>query len=62
MGIQVKAFALLFAVLIAVDAFVYRGEYRGRVGHQIARVFGSVGGVGLGPGRNWSRPKPSRDN
>lgn len=62
MGIQVKAFALLFAVLIAVDAFVYHGEYRGRVGHQLARIFGSVDGFGLGPGRNWSRPKPSRNN
>jgi len=60
MGMQVKAFALLFMVLIAVDAFVYHGEYRGRVGYQIGRVFGSV--HGLGPGRNWSRPKPSRNN
>ena len=59
MGTQVKAFALLFAVLIAVDAFVYRGEYRGRVGHQIASLFSTV--HGLGPGRNWSAPKPQRN-
>ncbi|HYN46668.1 MAG TPA: hypothetical protein VES64_08260 [Allosphingosinicella sp.] len=60
MGFQVKAFALLFAVLIAVDALVYHGEYRGRVGHQISSLFSSFHGPG--PGRNWSQPKPSRNN
>ncbi len=60
MGFQVKAFALLFAVLIAVDAFAYRGEYRGRVGHQIASLFSSF--HGFGPGGNWAGRKPARKN
>jgi len=60
MGTQLKAFALLVTMLVAVDALVWRGEYRVRTVHGIASVFGSV--HGLGPGRNWSRPKPQRND
>jgi hypothetical protein len=60
MGIQVKAFALLFAALFLVDAIAWHGEYRDRLVTKVSSLFGSV--HGLGPGRNWSTPKPSRNN
>lgn len=60
MGLQVKAFTMLFTVLLAVDALAWEGEYRMRVGSGIAYVFNSV--HGLGPGRNWSSPKPQRND
>lgn len=55
MGIQVKAFSLLFAALFLVDAFAWHGEYRNRVVTQISSLFGSM--HGLGPGRDWSNHK-----
>jgi len=60
MGTQIKAFTVLFAVLIIVDAFAWRGEYRTRTANGIASVLGSV--HGLGPGRNWSTPKPQSND
>jgi hypothetical protein len=60
MGIQVKAFTMLFVVLFAVDAFVFHGEYRIRAVHGIASTFGTV--HGLGPGRDWSKQKPSSNH
>jgi len=60
MALQIKAFALLFAALAAWDAIAYRGEYRNWVVHGVTSTFGSV--HGLGPGRNWSSPKPQRNN
>ena len=60
MGTQIKAFGLLFAVLLLVDALAWRGEYRVRTVHAIASYAGSM--HGLGPGRDWSRPRPQRNN
>jgi hypothetical protein len=60
MSTQVKAFALLFVVLIGVDAVAYRSEYRNRVVHGIASTFGSV--QGPGQGRDWSKHKPSSNH
>jgi hypothetical protein len=60
MGMQVKAFAGLFVVLLAWDAFAYHGEYRMWIGRGVASAFSSV--HGLGPGRNWSAPRPSRNS
>lgn len=58
MSTQVKAFALLFTILLAWDAFAYRGEYRMWIGRGIVSTFSSA--QGLGPGRDWSAPKPTR--
>jgi len=60
MRLQVKAFTLLFTVLLAVDALAWHGEYRMRVGSGFAYVLNSV--HGLGPGRDWSSPKPQRND
>jgi hypothetical protein len=60
MGTQIKAFGLLLAMLLLVDAFAWRGEYRIRTVHGIASFTSSV--HGLGPGRDWSRPKPQRND
>ena len=58
MSTQVKAFTLLFTILLAWDAYAYRGAYRLWVGRGIVSTFSSA--HGLGPGRDWSSPKPSR--
>lgn|GEM_PF-2666985 len=60
MQMQVRAFAGLLVVLLAWDAYAYQGEHRMRVGHGVWRAVNSV--HGLGPGRNWSSPRPSRNN
>jgi len=60
MGTQIKAFAFLFTVLLAWDAYAYRGAYRMWVGRGIVSTFSSM--HGLGPGRDWSSPKPSRND
>lgn len=60
MSTQVKAFTLLFTLLLAWDAFAYRGAYRMWIGHGIASTVSSA--RGLGPGRDWSAPKPTRGN
>lgn len=60
MGIQVKAFTILFVVLFAIDAFAYHGEYRVRIVHGIASTFVSV--PVMGPGRDWSKHKPSSNH
>ena len=58
MSMQVKAFTLLFTILLAWDAFAYRGAYRVWVGRGVVTTFSSV--HGLGPGRDWSSSKPAR--
>lgn len=60
MGTQIKAFGLLFTMLLLVDALAWRGEYRVRAVHGIASFTGSVHGPGQG--RDWSRPKPRRND
>ena len=64
-GIQVKAFSLLAVVLLIVDAAAFHGEYREIVGHKIASAWKAVTPShwnGLGSGRSWTRPKPSRSS
>ena len=61
---QVKAFILLFFVLLIVDALAFHGEYRARAAHQVSVILGKVNpahwNVG-GQGRDWAQPgKPAR--
>jgi hypothetical protein len=63
MWMQVKAFALLIAILLIVDALAFHGYYRGEAGGRIAWFLGAVAPGhwhGLGQGRDWSAPKPPR--
>jgi hypothetical protein len=56
---QVKAFTLLFFVLLIVDALAFQGEYRARAAHQVSAFFGKVNPAhwnGLGEGRDWAQP------
>jgi hypothetical protein len=60
MWTQIKAFSLLLAVLLTVDAIKFHGEYRtmvtdkiGSIAHKITPRHWS----GLGGGRDWSAPR-----
>lgn len=60
MATQIKAFSLLLAVLLAVDAIWFHGEYRTYGTDKIAAIARKVspaGWTGLGSGRDWSRPR-----
>lgn len=62
MAIQIKAFTLLFFVLLIVDALAFHGEYRERAARQVTSFFNRVDPTqwhGLGQGRDWSQPKSS---
>ena len=60
MGTQIKAFGLLFTMLLLYDALAWHGEYRVRTVHAVSSYARSM--HGLGPGRDWSSPKPQRNN
>ena len=60
LALQVKAFSLLIAVLLIVDAIAFHGEYRGAVGEKLGAFFSTVSPThwsGMGGGRDWSQPK-----
>jgi len=61
LAIQIKAFGLLLAVLLVVDAVafqgVYREEYGGRVLHVLAAV-SPANWTGFGSGHDWGDQKP----
>ena len=65
LAIQMKAFALLLAVLLLVDAIafqgVYREEYGGRALHFLAAI-SPARWTGFGSGHDWGdqRPHPRR--
>ena len=59
MWTQIKAFSLLLAVLLTVDAIKFHGEYRMLATEKIASIahkFTPGHGIGLGGGRDWSAP------
>ena len=59
LGIQIKAFSLLTAILLIVDAAAFHGEYRGIVGGKLAAFASAVSPThwtGMGGGRNWANP------
>jgi len=61
--LQVKAFTLLFLVLLIVDAMAFDGAYRQATGERLGNFFAAVTPThwhGLGQGRDWSAPKPPR--
>ena len=63
LALQVKAFSLLTAVLLLVDAVAFHGEYRGVVGEKLGAFFSAVSPThwtGMGSGRDWSKPAPHR--
>ena len=60
MGTQIKAFGLLLAVLLLVDALAWHSEYRIRFSSSVVSYARSM--HGLGPGRDWSNPKPQRND
>jgi hypothetical protein len=59
MSTQIKAFSLLLAVLLTVDAIWFRGEYRTYATDKIASIARKVtpSQWGMGSGRDWSRPR-----
>ena len=65
LAIQIKAFALLTAVLLLVDAVAFQGAYRVEYGGKIAHflsVISPAHWTGFGSGHNWGdqRPRPHR--
>jgi len=60
LGLQIKAFSVLLALLLLVDAFAFQGEYRGRLGGFLASI-SPTHWTGMGGGRDWSSPgRPRR--
>ena len=60
LALQIKAFSLLIAVLLIVDAIAFHGEYRGVVGEKLGGFLSAVSPThwtGMGGGRDWSKPK-----
>jgi hypothetical protein len=63
LGIQLRAFALLTAVMLLVDAFAFQGAYRQEVGGKIGHFLLAVSPSrwhGFGSGHDWGdqRPRP----
>ena len=59
LGLQVKAFSLLVALLLIVDAAAFHGEYRGMVGEKLGNFLSAISPThwtGMGGGRDWSSP------
>ena len=59
MSTQIKAFSLLLAVLLTVDAIKFHGEYRTRATDKISSIARKVSPArwGMGSGRDWGRPR-----
>jgi len=65
LAIQLKAFALLGAVLLLVDALAFRGAYREEYGGKVLHflsVISPAHWTGFGSGHDWGdqRPHPRR--
>ena len=63
LAIQIRAYALLTAILLVVDAFAFHGAYRQEVGGKVMRVLSAISPAhwSVGSGRNWRNPGPHRD-
>jgi hypothetical protein len=61
LAIQIKAFGLLLAVLLVVDALAFQGAYReeygGRALHFLAAI-SPANWTGFGSGHDWGDQKP----
>jgi hypothetical protein len=63
LGLQVKAFSLLLVILLIVDAAAFQGQYRTLVGGKLVSFASAISPThwtGMGNGRDWSKPAPSR--
>ena len=65
LAIQIKAFGLLGAVLLLVDALAFQGAYRVEYGGKFLHFLGAVSPTnwtGFGSGHDWGdqRPRPRR--
>jgi hypothetical protein len=65
LGIQIRAFALLTAVLLIVDALAFNGVYRDQYGGKLLSVLAAISPTnwtGFGSGHDWGdqRPRPRR--
>ena len=58
LAIQIRAYALLIACLLVVDAAAFHGAYRQEVGGRIARVVSVFSPLnwGGGSGGDWRNP------
>jgi hypothetical protein len=63
MGTQLKAVALLIAVLMIADGLMFGGRYRVETVHGISAFLSDFGARwGVGHGRDWSAPpRPKHD-
>ncbi|HEV2816391.1 MAG TPA: hypothetical protein VGW40_04105 [Allosphingosinicella sp.] len=65
LAIQLKAFALLLAVLLLVDALAFQGAYREEYGGRFLHFLGAVSPArwtGFGSGHDWGDQRPRRRN
>jgi hypothetical protein len=65
LAIQIKAFALLTALLLVVDAIAFQGAYRVEYGGRIVHFLAAISPThwtGFGSGHDWGdqRPRPRR--
>lgn len=57
LAIQIRAYALLVACLLVVDAAAYHGAYRQMVGGKVMRVLSAISPAHWGGGgRDWRNP------
>ena len=58
LAIQIRAYALLIACLLVVDAAAFHGEYRQEVGGRMLRVLSAISPAhwSVGSGRDWRNP------
>jgi hypothetical protein len=63
LAIQIRAYALLTAILLLVDAFAYHGAYRQEVGGRVMRVLSAISPAhwSAGSGRDWRNPGRRRN-
>jgi len=62
LAIQIRAYALLTAVLLLVDALAFHGAYREEYGGKMLRVVSAISPAHwhIGSGRDWRNPGRSR--
>jgi len=62
-AIQIRAYALLTAILLLVDAAAFHGVYRQEVSGKVMRVLSAISPAhwSLGSGRDWRNPGHQRD-
>ena len=55
LGLQIKAFSLLFVILLIVDAAAFQGQYRTMVGGKLGSIASAV------TPSSWNMPQGGRD-